>query len=211
MELERAYESLPAPSLELNKSGWIDWLARLVSIVGSPPVVALLGIALIAGLTHDASTWLWAVGYLLLVLPAPLLYVSWKVRRGEISDIDMFVREQRIKPYLITLASSALALAAIYLGQAPRLLFILAAAIGLLILALFVVTLWWKISVHCAAAALLVALTIGLVGPGAGLAVLGIPLVVWSRLHLHRHTFMQTLLGSGLGVFISVVALAFYQ
>lgn len=211
MELDRVYEPLPSPVLKLGQSGRIDRLARLISIVGSPPAIAIMGIALIAELTRDASTWLWAVGYVLLVLPAPLLYVVWKVQRGEITDLDLFVRQQRLKPFLITLVSSTIALAAIYWGQAPRLLFILAAAIGLLILLLFIVTLWWKISIHCAAAALFAMLAIGLIGSATVLIILGVPLMVWSRVHLRRHTFMQTLLGSGLGVLISVVALAVYQ
>jgi hypothetical protein len=173
--------------------------------------VALLGIALVAELTHDAATWLWASGYVLLVLPAPLTYVVWKVQRGEISDLDLFVREQRLKPYLITVASSVCALAVIYFGQAPRLLFILAAAIGLMILLLFVVTLWWKISIHCAAAALFVTLAVGLLGSSAVMIVLGLPLVAWSRVRLHRHTTLQALLGSGLGVVISIVALTLYR
>jgi membrane-associated phospholipid phosphatase len=211
MELDRVYEPLPAPVLKINQPGWLDRLARLISIVGSPPAVALLGIALVAGLTRDAATWLWASGYVLLVLTAPLAYVVWKVQRGEISDLDLFVREQRLKPYLITVASSVCALAVIYFGQAPRLLFILAAAIGLLILLLFVVTLWWKISIHCAAAALFVTLTLGLLGSSAVLIMLGLPLVVWSRVRLHRHTILQALFGSGLGVVISIVALALYR
>jgi membrane-associated phospholipid phosphatase len=173
--------------------------------------VIIMGIALVAELTRDAATWLWASGYVLLVLPAPLLYVVWKVQRGEIADLDLFVREQRLKPYLITLLSSAFALAVIYFGQAPRLLFILAAMIGLMILLLFVVTLWWKISIHCAAAAMLATLTLGLIGPSAALIVLGLPLVVWSRVHLRRHTVLQTLLGSGVGVLVSVAALALYH
>jgi hypothetical protein len=211
MELDRVYEPLPAPVLKIHKPGWLDRLARLISIVGSPPAVALLGIALVAELTHDAATWLWASGYVLLVLPAPLTYVVWKVQRGEISDLDLFVREQRLKPYLITVASSVCALAVIYFGQAPRLLFILAAAIGLMILLLFVVTLWWKISIHCAAAALFVTLAVGLLGSSAVMIVLGLPLVAWSRVRLHRHTTLQALLGSGLGVVISIVALTLYR
>lgn len=211
MELDRVYEPLPAPVLKLSKPGWLDRLARLISIVGSPPAVAIMGIALVAELTHDASTWLWAVGYLLLVLPAPLLYIAWKVQHGEITDLDLFVRDQRLKPFLLTLASSTVALAVIYLGHAPRLLFILAAAIGLLILLLFIVTLWWKISIHCAAAALFALLVTGLIGSAALLIILGIPLVGWSRVRLRRHTVLQTLLGSGLGVLIAVTALAVYR
>jgi membrane-associated phospholipid phosphatase len=211
MKLDRVYESPPPSVLQLGKPDWSDRLARLISIIGSPPAVAFLGVALIFGVTHDASTWLWAVSYLLLVLPAPLLYVAWKVQRGEITDLDLFVREQRFKPYLITLIASAFALAVIYFGQAPRLLFVLAAAIGVLILLLFSVTLWWKISVHCAAAAMFIALAIGMIGPPAMPVILGIPVMMWSRLHLHRHTFTQTLLGSGVGVLVSAAALACYQ
>ena len=211
MEFDRVYEPFLAPTLHVQKPDWLDRLARLISIVGSPPAVAVLGLALIANLTHDATTWLWAAGYLLLVLPAPLLYVAWKVRRGEISDFDLFVRQQRIKPFLLILGSSAVALAVIHGGQAPHLLFVLGLAIGLLILLLFVVTLWWKISVHCAAMALFAVFTIGVIGTSAWLAALSIPIVMWSRRHLRRHTFMQTLLGSSLGVFIAFMALAFYR
>lgn len=68
---------------------------------------------------------------------------------------------------------------------------------------IFLVTLCWKISLHCATLARTAALVWKLTGSPVAL-LLGIPLMIWSRLLLRRHTPAQTIAGTLVG-FLSVV------
>jgi hypothetical protein len=61
------------------------------------------------------------------------------------------------------------------------------------------VTLWWKVSVHTAAASGTVAILVVTFGPPLLLALPAIALVAWSRIRLGDHTPAQTLVGAALG------------
>jgi membrane-associated phospholipid phosphatase len=62
-----------------------------------------------------------------------------------------------------------------------------------------VVTLWWKLSLHTAAAAGTVAVLVVTFGPALVLAVPMVGLVAWARVRLGDHTPAQTLAGAALG------------
>ena len=62
-----------------------------------------------------------------------------------------------------------------------------------------IINLRWKISAHAAAMAGFAVLCFYLVGILGMLFLLGIPLMIWSRVLLHRHTLGQTIAGSLLG------------
>ena len=155
------------------------------------------------------AAWSWAVVYILLAVLAPLLYLFWLVRRGEVTDLDVQLREQRMRPLLVSTAGAAAAWLALSLGTAPRLLVILAGATWLQTTLILGVTLRWKISVHCAAVAGLAVLAWGLVGRAAAPLAIGVPLVVWSRVRLCRHTVAQAIAGTllGLTVFSTLLSL----
>ena len=97
MEIEHVYEALPHRARVLDWAKTDEPLARFLSRLGSPPVIALIGITVMATVIGNSNGWGWALAYLILAVPLPTLYVLWKVRRGEITDFDIRVREQRIK------------------------------------------------------------------------------------------------------------------
>jgi membrane-associated phospholipid phosphatase len=61
------------------------------------------------------------------------------------------------------------------------------------------VTLWWKLSLHTAAASGTVAILVLTLGPLLILALPVVALVAWSRIRLGDHTPAQTLAGAALG------------
>jgi membrane-associated phospholipid phosphatase len=188
-----------APTLELPPR-WDERLARGISDVLSPPILAVVGILLVTTLLESPSG-LWWVGYFLtLTVVFPVAYLIWKVRRGEISDFHIRLREQRIRPMALTLACSITALGSLWAGHAPRVLQIFSGMAVLQIGLLFLVTLRWKISGHGAAIGSLAIFLWGLYGSVAAPALLAIPMVAWARVRLHRHTPAQTLAGSIVGV-----------
>jgi membrane-associated phospholipid phosphatase len=93
---------------------------------------------------------------------------------------------------------------ALMVGAAPRLLLALAGASTVQTLIIFLVTLRWKISGHAAAITGLAVLSWLLASPVVAPAALSVPLVIWARLRLRRHTFFQALAGAAVGALISV-------
>jgi membrane-associated phospholipid phosphatase len=65
--------------------------------------------------------------------------------------------------------------------------------------ATLLVTLWWKLSVHTAAASGTVAILALTFGPALTLTIPTVALVAWSRVRLGDHTPAQTVAGAALG------------
>jgi membrane-associated phospholipid phosphatase len=62
-----------------------------------------------------------------------------------------------------------------------------------------IITLWWKISIHCAGIAGYLSATTLIFGPRHVILWLIIPLLCWSRIRVKAHTPLQTLVGAVLG------------
>ncbi|MCX7681389.1 MAG: phosphoesterase PA-phosphatase [Anaerolineae bacterium] len=178
-------------------------IAYLISQAGSPPVLSLVALIVVAATTH---AWALAGVYALLAIVIPLAYLVWLVRRGQVTDLDVQLREQRKKPMLFTLLCGALAWAALTVSGAPTQMRALAGALWVQMGLVFIITLWWKISVHCSSAATVTTLTGCLAGTLLPL-VIALPLIAWSRVRLRRHTPAQTIAGTLLGCAIALLAL----
>jgi membrane-associated phospholipid phosphatase len=153
---------------------------------------------------------MWAGLHGLLAVAVPTLYIVWLVQRGEVSDLHLRVRAERIRPLLVSLATGAASLAVLHFAGAPR-LFVLLAALNLVQLAIFLcITLRWKISAHCAAAAGLTVLGWNLLGDGGAFIAPIVPLIAWARVYLSRHTPSQTVAGTALGTGLWIAALLVY-
>ncbi|MCS7072728.1 MAG: hypothetical protein NZM00_14580, partial [Anaerolinea sp.] len=80
------------------------------------------------------------------------------------------------------------------------------------ILGMFIVTLWWQISMHAMSITAAVLLTGALIGPLAGIALLPlIPVVGAARVHLNRHTTAQVIAGALLGGICTIIMLLIAQ
>jgi membrane-associated phospholipid phosphatase len=148
--------------------------------------------------------WGWASVYLAVAVGIPLVYFIRLYRRGDISDLDVSVRSERLRPMFITLGCMALGGAVLWLGNAPRLESTWVTIIWVELALVWIVTQRWKISIHGAAAAATVTMLWSVFGPIALVAIPAVPMVAWSRVHLLRHTPAQTVAGALLG---SVTAL----
>jgi membrane-associated phospholipid phosphatase len=121
------------------------------------------------------------------------------VRRQRWADRHLRARHQRPIPFLTAIASILVGLALLLALDAPRQLVALVVAMLTGLAATLVVTLWWKLSVHTAAAGGTVAILALTFGPALALAVPTVALVAWSRVRLGDHTPAQTLAGAALG------------
>ncbi len=184
-----------------------EYLAYGISQVGSPPVMGLAGLTVVAASMAVPGVWLWSGVYVLMAMVAPLLFLIWQVRHGRVTDLDVQLREQRKGSLLVTIAGFGVSWLVMYVGHAPPLLKVMAGAGFVQWLIVFAITLRWKISVHTTSAAGVTLLILHVFGLAAAPLVISIPLIAWSRVKLRRHTLGQTVAGALLGCVVIVGAI----
>jgi len=207
--------SEPTPGALLPTAGWDRRLAQAISTIGSPPLVALAALASMAyaaavATEEAAVVSMWAAAYLALAILVPFLYLVYLVRCGEVTDLDVQRREQRPRPLLVAIATTGVAWLVLQFGGAPLPLRVLAGGAWSALVLLAAITLRWKISIHCAAAAGLAVLLWGTFNISPALPGAGVAAIAWSRWRLQRHTWAQTAAGIALGSAVYWVALAAY-
>lgn len=185
--------------------------ARFISNVISPPMVWAVMVFIIA--VHTAKTrtdaLVWGLTYSIPVCLLPILYIAWEVRRGHISDIHMKERQERIRPFLVSIICTALAWVTLRLMGTPDILPLVAGVTLLQLIAMAVITLVWQISMHAMSIMVAVVATGVVFGAGPALAVFPlVPIVGAARLKLQRHTLAQVVAGAAIGALIPLVVLA---
>jgi len=186
---------------------WDGFLAYVISQVGSPPVLAVVAMALLASTLSSPRAWRWAGVYVFLAIVTPILYLLWLLSHGWVSDLDVQLREERARPLIFSIACAGVAWLVLALGGAPLEMVVVAGGLWLQMAVIFGITLWWKISVHSAAAAGVATLIWSLIGATLPLLA-GVVIIAWSRVRLRRHTVAQTIAGAALGFAIFMVAVS---
>lgn len=188
----------------------LSQLAYWISQIGSPPLTGALTAVMIGFTLSTPPGWRWTLFYITLTILAPCFYIIWLVRSGKAVDFHLPNREQRIRPLQFSVITALIAWLVLYEVQAPRMLQLLA-TVTLIQSALFlIITMYWKISLHCTAATILSELAFVLFGASAAPLTVSIPLIAWSRVHLERHTVAQTIAGIFLGVLIVTPTIFMY-
>ena len=184
-------------------------LARALSILFHPLLTAAYLLAAVTAI--DASSVWPAVGWLVLVLGlsigGPALYLWLRVRSKQVEDFQIMLREQRLRPLLVSLGFGVVALAVVLAAGGPRSL-VLALSVGVangIVLAL--ITLGWKISFHTATLTGAVAVLWWHVGPDAATLLTFVVVVGWARLRLRRHTPAQVVAGALVAGAVSIVVI----
>lgn len=184
-------------------------LARRLSIIFSPPLVAIATYLFVAYM--QPQSFLIGAGWSLLIQfiqmgPGAVLY-TYRRKSGAYRDADVSVRQDRNELYLVGTIAVIFSIGALYLLNAPQAF--QAMAIGTLLLGLVcgAINLLWKISMHAAAMGTF-AMIVTLYRPAAGAALWLIALAVgWARVRTHNHTTMQVL--AGLATAAAVMYIAF--
>ena len=190
----------------VSERGWDYRIAKSVSYAFSPPLIITIGILLAAAAIGTVRGWYWAIFYGLMVVILPTIYIVWKVRRGEITDFHIRVREQRIKPLTISMLLGIFSWIVMYVFAAPDVLLILGGAGLLQLIFMVLVTLKWKMSGHSTTISAWAVFLIWLFGMSYWPILITIPLVAWARVRLNRHEILQTIVGSAVGVVFMVAA-----
>jgi len=190
---------------------WFWWVAYWVSQIGSPPLTGTITALMIGFILSTPPAWRWTIFYIVLTILVPCAYIVWLVQVGKVVDFHLPTRAQRIRPLILSFVTALVTWLVMFQVEAPRLLQMLS-TVNLVQMGLFlIITLRWKISLHCTAATILAELAFALFGTGAVLLTMSVPLIAWSRVHLERHTVAQTVAGILLGIGILTPALFMYQ
>ncbi len=182
-------------------------LARVITNLFSPPVLAAPLLALGVWLSHTPGTWRYAALYLVIAVLIPLLDLLWLVERGRISDWHLADRRHRRRPFAVSIACSTFALLLLVKLGAPPVFVALVRAALLQAVLLFLITLAWQVSIHSATMAALATLSVLALGTQATGVVILVPVVGWARVHLGRHTVAQVAAGTFVGSGTLLVAM----
>lgn len=183
-------------------------LARYVSILTSPfiviPIVGMIVVFAVSSGLRDAVQW---GSMLLLIGIAPtVLYITYGVKRGWITDMHIRLRNERLMPFVIAIVSIAVLTVSYRLLGAPHLLVAMIDTMIILGIVLALVTLFWKASIHAGVwlgSTVFLVITVGRLWAVIAFVT---PLIIWARHYRHRHTYWQGIIGAVLSA--GVVALS---
>ncbi|KUL32824.1 hypothetical protein [Chlorobium limicola] len=141
---------------------------------------------------------------------APMLLIYGLKKIGKVSDYNITFREQRFIPLLVLTFVNVLGYEFMQQLHAPRLLtgILLFNAVNTVLILL--VTLQWKISIHLFTLTSCIALLFLKFGVDVLWFLTLVPLLMWSRISLKAHNFMQTLVGGVLGFLIMFAELTWW-
>lgn len=197
MTVTEKFEATPENYQPRVRATW-DWhLARWLSNIFNPPVLAAGIMGWASTLSAAARPWLWI--YLGIAIFLPVAFVGGLMRRGRVSSADLTRREERFWPYGATLVCMTTSWGVLNWGGAPSLMSAAAGASVVQLCVLSVVTLRWKISLHGAAIAAGVTFAWLAAGHSTAPLFLLVPLIAWARVRLRRHTWLQTAAGALVG------------
>jgi membrane-associated phospholipid phosphatase len=180
-------------------------VARLVGeLLSPPPIIAALALVVAwdSSPTPGRAVLYGGIAALFASL-LPFAIILRGVRRGRLSDRNISLREERIRFGVVALTSILVGLALLAALDAPAEMIALLVSIAVGVICGWVVTLWWKISVHAAIAAGAATVLVLVFGPALLAAWPLVALIAWSRVEVGDHTPAQVVAGVALGLVVN--------
>jgi membrane-associated phospholipid phosphatase len=180
-------------------------VARLVGELLSPtPILAVLALVVAWDSSPTpAMAILWGGIAAVSASVLPYALILRGVRRGRLSDKNISLRQQRIRFAGVAITSILTGLAVLAAFDAPAEMVALQASIAVGVACGWVVTLWWKISVHATIAAGAATVLLLVFGPALLVVWPLVALIGWSRVQVGDHTPAQVLAGVALGIVVN--------
>ena len=183
-------------------------VARLCTYLLEPKNWLIATLALIGWHAGGRAGLGWGLLAGLFAAVLPTVFISLGIHRGRWSDRNVGARRPRLIVLAFIMASVAAGLILLIAGGAPRLLTGYLAFMLASVAALALVTVVWKISIHCAVAAGSVAILAFAYGPPVLAASALVALLGWARVALGDHTAAQVAAGAALGAGAAALAYA---
>jgi membrane-associated phospholipid phosphatase len=180
-------------------------VARVVGELLSPPPILVI-LALVVAWDSSptpAMAVLWGGIAAVFASVLPYAIILRGVRRGRLTDKNISLREERIRFGGVAITSILTGLAVLAAFDAPAAMTALLASIAAGVACGWVITLWWKVSVHAAIAAGAATVLMLVFGPALLAAWPLVALIAWSRVQVGDHTPAQVLAGVALGIVVN--------
>ena len=132
----------------------------------------------------------------------PFLLTAFYAKEEKV-NVDIFEQKKRSIPFVVGMALFAIGAVVLnYMGA--HLLYTLSISYLLVTLALFLINIKWKISVHCAGMAGVATDATYIFGLSAIPLFFLVPVIAWVRYKIHSHTIGQLIAGSIVSIVISL-------
>jgi len=145
-----------------------------------------------------------AIGWAFLCLTfgaiVPYIYIRFLYKKKRINDIHIPIKEERIKPLLVSCVSYIICFLVLYIMDGPLFLKSVFAVSVVSTVILTVITYFWKISLHTSWVTFVVITFNILFGRWMLLLILLIPAIGWARVRIKRHTVIQVISGAGISM-----------
>lgn len=182
-------------------------LAQLITEILAPaPIAAILLLAItLHSATSRADGIRWAAITVVFGCALPYAFVRLQVHRGRLTDHHVRMRQQRPLPLLVALLSILLGFGLLTWLGAPREILALIAGMAVGAIVCFLITLFWKLSIHTGTVAATSIILAIVFGPVLLLATLLAVAVGWARVQLGVHTLAQVIGGGCIGAAVAPV------
>ncbi|MFT7585177.1 MAG: hypothetical protein ACI9EW_001600 [Cellvibrionaceae bacterium] len=187
---------------EANRTGLVLFARQYSNFVSPSTIYAALGFAICFSVMPFWSAIGWGIAYGLLVSLFPIIVVLLMLHFGYVEELHISNTRERRIPYLAAISGSLVMWGlAYYFNLQDRFLhFALFNVLNLVML--FLITIYWLISMHTAGAAAFSAL-IGVIWGWVPAFLIGLPVLISvtaARLYLRRHSPAQAFGGIFLGL-----------
>ncbi|MCD4784488.1 MAG: hypothetical protein K8T10_11760 [Candidatus Eremiobacteraeota bacterium] len=133
----------------------------------------------------------------------PFANVFIALKRNKITDIHVAELAQRREPFIVSLVSILIGTLVLHYMKVPREIVILGWVMFLNGFIFFIISLFWKISMHSSILAGIIASLMILVNVNYAWGFILLPLLIWARMHRQRHNIYQGIIA----IVIAVVGL----
>src|SRR5215204_4992723 len=136
-----------------------------------------------------------------------VLFFAVALAESQVSGALLYTGAELLAPALFLLTAFVVLLGALWGLGAPEDLSLLTLSMGLASATVALLTLFVKASAHCTVAGHAAAAGLLLLGPLGVVFLLVLPLVIWARVTLGAHTFLEALAGAVVGIGLAVLFL----
>jgi hypothetical protein len=182
--------------------------AQIITYITEPPIVLVLGVMILI-MGKPPSEALAAFVFLLCGLSFPLIIFAKDYLTESDSSLDPS-RKERNDMFLA--GAFGFSLASILFGSVllqSSFWFFMSMLLAVFMSLLYLVNLYFdKASIHIATFTLTVVILTVQVNYAIALALVALPLLIWTRITLHKHTWVQIMWGLAIGLAVGLLAWA---
>jgi len=121
----------------------------------------------------------------------PFVDIFIGLKRNRITDIHVAELAQRREPFIVSLISILIGTLVLHLMKMPREIVILGWVMFLNGFIFFIISLYWKISMHSSILAGIIISLMVLVNVNYAWGFILLPILIWARMHRRRHNIYQ--------------------